>query len=201
MATNNSITINLIRYLDIHLPQIEAMDQAVSAIIEILKYTVPSGIVFATAYFLLKKFLEEQRQVAIIQAKAESRSEMIPTRLQAYERLILFLERIEPNQMIPRVHRPAMSSAVFRRELQKTIRDEFEHNLTQQLYVSSDAWNKLIESRNAVTQLVELAGKSVGDDATGVQFSNALFEILAKAGVSPTAGAIETLKSEARQLL
>lgn len=177
------------------------MNEVVSVILEILKYTVPSGIVFATAYFLLKKFLEEQRQVAIIQAKANSRSEMIPTRLQAYERLILFLERIEPNQMIPRVHRPAMTAAVFKRELQRTIREEFEHNLTQQIYVSSDAWKKLIESRNGVNQLIELAGNKVGDNATGIQLSSVLFEILSKAGVSPTAAAIETLKAEARQLL
>ena len=177
------------------------MSQTVSVILEILKYTIPSGIVFITAYFLLKKFLEEQRQVAIIQAKASSKSNMIPTRLQAYERLVLFLERIEPNQMVPRVHHPAMTAAVFKRELLKTMREEFEHNLTQQLYVSSEAWNKVIESRNAITQLVELAAKNVGENATGVQFSSVLFEILSKAGVSPTSGAIETLKSEARQLL
>ncbi|MCF8464690.1 MAG: hypothetical protein K9G41_07610 [Flavobacteriales bacterium] len=183
------------------------MNEVVSVILEILKYTVPSGIVFATAYFLLKKFMEEQRQIALIQANAAAKSAsvsnsgMIATRLQAYERLILFLERIEPNQMIPRVHRPAMTSSIFKRELQRTIREEFEHNLTQQIYVSSSAWNKLIESRNATNQLIELAGKKVGDNATGVQLSSALFEILATAGISPTADAIETLKAEARQLL
>jgi len=183
------------------------MSELVSVILEILKYTIPSGIVFATAYFLLKTFLEEQRQIAIIQAKANSKnvvgpsSEVISTRLQAYERLILFLERIEPNQMIPRVHRPAMTASIFKRELQKTIREEFEHNLTQQIYVSSEAWNKLTESRNAVNQLIELTAKNVGDNATGIQFSSVLFDILSKAGVSPTADAIETLKAEARQLL
>lgn len=179
------------------------MNEIVSAILEILKYTIPSGIVFATAYFLLKKFLEEQRQIAALQAKAttSSKSEMIPTRLQAYERLVLFLERIEPNQMIPRLHRPAMTALVFKREIQNTIRLEFEHNLTQQIYVSSNAWKKLIESRNAINQLVDLAANSVGDNATGVQFSSALFKILSKAGISPTADAIETLKEEARQLL
>lgn len=183
------------------------MNEVVSTILEILKYTVPSGIVFITAYFLLKKFMEEQRQITLAQAKATANtannkgSTMIPTRLQAYERLILFLERIEPNQMIPRVHRPAMTASIFKRELQRTIREEFEHNLTQQIYVSSEAWKQLIESRNAVNQLIELASKTVGENATGVQFSSVLFEILSKAGVSPTAGAIEVLKAEARQLL
>lgn len=189
------------------LAQIATMNEVVSTILEILKYTVPSGIVFITAYFLLKKFMEEQRQITLAQAKATANtannqgSTMIPTRLQAYERLILFLERIEPNQMIPRVHRPAMTASIFKRELQRTIREEFEHNLTQQIYVSSEAWKQLIESRNAVNQLIELASKTVGENATGVQFSSVLFEILSKAGVSPTAGAIEVLKAEARQLL
>ncbi len=183
------------------------MNEVIAVILEILKYTVPSGIVFATAYFLLKKFLEEQRQLALIQAKANAKpaaapnAGMLTTRLQAYERLILFLERIEPNQMIPRVHRPAMSASIFKRELQRTVREEFEHNLTQQIYVSSDAWNKLIESRNAVNQLIELASKNVGDNDSAVQLSSAVFDILGKAGVSPTADAIETLKAEARQLL
>ena len=181
--------------------KLEVMETAVSTILEILKYTIPSGIVFATAYFLLQQFLKEQRELAIIKAKSNSKSSMIPTRLQAYERLILFCERIEPNQMIPRIHRPAMTAQVFKREIQRTIRDEFEHNLTQQLYVSNEAWNKVLESRNAVNHIVDLAMQNVGENASGVQLSSAMFEILAKAGVSPTSKAITTLKAEARQLL
>lgn len=177
------------------------METAVSTILEILKYTIPSGIVFATAYFLLQQFLKEQRELAVIKAKSNSKSSMIPTRLQAYERLILFCERIEPNQMIPRIHRPAMTAQVFKREIQRTVRDEFEHNLTQQLYVSNEAWNKVLESRNAVNHIVDLAMQNVGENASGVQLSSAMFEILAKAGVSPTSKAIATLKAEARQLL
>jgi hypothetical protein len=94
-----------------------------------------------------------------------------------------------------------MSALVFKRELQKTVREEFEHNLTQQLYVSSEAWKKVMESKDAVLQLIELASKNTTDSSTGVQFSSVLFEILSKAGISPTAGGIEFLKNEARQLL
>lgn len=177
------------------------MSEAVSVILEILKYTIPSGIVFATAYFMLKSFLDDQRKIEVLKAKAASQTNTLPTKLQAYERLILLLERIEPNQMVPRVHRPAMSASVFKRELQKTVRDEYEHNLTQQLYVSPAAWSAVLESRNAVLQLIELASKNVPENSTGVQLSSALFDILAKAGVSPTAGGIEVIKQEARQLL
>jgi hypothetical protein len=182
------------------------MNEVLSTILEILKYTIPSGIVFVTAYFLMRKFFDQQRKIELLRAKSNQTattpgSNNTAIRLQAYERLILLLERIEPSQMVPRVHTPGISGAVFARELQKTVRDEYEHNLTQQIYVSEQAWNKVIESRNAVNQLVNLAAKKVGENATGVQFSTALFEILTTAGISPTNEGIEILRSEARQLL
>ncbi len=181
------------------------MNEVVATLLEILKYTVPSGIVFATAYFLMQKFFEEQRSLELIKAKtaqpSKSGSATITLRLQAYERLILLLERIEPSQMVPRIHKPGISGVMMARELQKTVRDEYEHNLTQQIYVSAQAWNKVIESRNAINQVIDLAANKVGENGTGVQFSTAMFEILATAGVSPTAEGIETLRNEARQLL
>ncbi len=177
------------------------MEEVAKEILEILKYTVPSGIVFATAYFMLRKFFDEQRKVEILKAKANAKKDTLPTRLQAYERLILLLERIEPANLILRVHVPAMSARVFHRELLKTVKGEFEHNMAQQLYVSNDCWNNIIASKNAVIQLINLSEKNLKDGATGLELSNALFEIVAKAGVSPTANALVTLKNEARQLL
>ncbi|MGB0917724.1 MAG: hypothetical protein ACPGU4_09050 [Flavobacteriales bacterium] len=185
------------------------MNEIAATILEILKYTIPSGIVFVTAYFMLRAFFEEQNQRNKAAGKQVSQAAEAPitgsnitiTRLQAYERLILLLERIEPNQMVPRIHKPGANAAMFARELQSTIRTEYEHNLTQQIYVSELAWNKVQESKTAINQLIDLAAKKVGDNATGVQLSNALFTILGAAGVSPTADAIKILRTEARQLL
>ena len=177
------------------------MSEAVLEVLEILKYILPSGIVFLTAYHLIKKFLDDKRDMEIMKARAESKKNVLPTKLQAYERLILLLERIEPNNLVVRVHQPAMTAKVFQRELLKTVRDEFEHNLTQQLYVSNDAWNSVNSSVQALNQLINLSAEKVSDNANGLELSNMLFEIVSKAGVSPTASAIESLKNEARQLL
>ena len=198
---HNMLRVYCVEY--IILAQILTMNEVVSVILEILKYTIPSGIVFATAYFLLRKFFEEQHKIELLKLKSQpvAKADLTVTRLQAYERLILLLERIEPSQMVPRIHRPGVSASVFLRDLKQTIREEYEHNLTQQIYVSSTSWNKLDESRNAVNQLIDLAYQKVGEAGTGVQLSSVLFEILSRAGVSPTADAIETLKAEARQLL
>jgi len=177
------------------------MSETVSVILEILKYTVPSGIVFATAFFMLRQFLDEKRKMEVIKAKAASRSGLLPTRLQAFERILLFLERIEPTKLLVRVYKPAMSSEMLQRELSKTVREEFEHNLAQQLYVSNDCWNRTRNSKEAVLQLISLAAASTSRNAPGSELSNTLFEIVAKAGVSPTEASIEALKNEARQLL
>ncbi len=203
----NTIGLFTVDVEKVFLSQILPMNEVVPTILEILKYTIPSGIVFATAYYLLSKFLEEQRNIEMLRAKASASttasdsSGIITLRLQAYERLILLLERIEPSQMVPRLHKPGVSGAIFAQELKQTVRSEYEHNLTQQIYVSEQAWDKVMESRNAVNQLIDLAQTNAGEKASGVQFSSVLFEILAKAGVSPTADGIETLRNEARQLL
>ncbi len=177
------------------------MDEIVIVVLEILKYTVPSGVVFITAYFMLRQFLDDKRTVEMIKAKAEARSNVLPTRLQAYERLILFLERIEPSGLILRVFRPAMTAKVLHRELVKTVREEYEHNMVQQLYISDDCWQQVGSSKDAVIQLINLANEKVTDSASGSEFSNILFEIVGKAGVSPTESGIVALKTEARQLL
>ena len=169
-------------------------------VLEIIKYTLPSGVVFATAYFMLKQFLEEKHKRALIEARMEAKKQVLPIRLQAYERLILFLDRIEPNSLIIRVHKHGMSARQLQSELLKQVRNEYEHNSAQQLYVSSGVWKKVTESKDAIVQLVNLAAEKTNDGSTGLEMSNVLFEIIARSGMHPTNGAQKALKEEARQL-
>lgn len=177
------------------------MEEILNQVIETLKYAIPSAIVFATAYLMLKQFFNDRREIELMKAKMEAKSSVTPTKLQAYERLILLLERIEPTNLIARVYQPAMSSQILKRTLLKTVRDEYEHNLAQQLYVSNESWKNVGASKEAVLQLINLASDKVADTANGSELINVLFEIVSKAGVSPTEGSIEQLKNEARQLL
>jgi len=69
-------------------------------LIDILKITIPSVIVFLTAWILLKNMIsndqDKRRQELIMQ---NSRT-VLPIRLQAYERIVLFLERISLNRFL-----------------------------------------------------------------------------------------------------
>lgn len=169
-------------------------------LLDILKYTLPSGIVFATAYFMLDRFFKEKQATKLIELQMANRKQVLPTRLQAYERLLLLLERIEPNNLIIRVHRPGMTSGQLQSELLQTVRQEYEHNLSQQLYVSSAGWKKVKEAKEGVVQLIGLAAEKVGPNASGADLGGYIFEIIQRSGRYPTHEANEALKAEARSL-
>jgi hypothetical protein len=107
---------------------------------DILKITIPALIVFLTAYLLLRNMLrnsqDKRRQEIVLQ---NSRT-VVPIRLQAYERIVLFLERTSLESLVVRTNTPGMTAAELHSALLTTIRSEFEHNLSQQIYMSQQAW-------------------------------------------------------------
>ena len=172
-------------------------------LLEIAKYTVPAIVVGATAYFMLKQFLEDRKtreHKPHTQPTTQPTDSLISVRMQAYERLILLLERIDPNSLIVRVHRPGMTAKQLQAELLTNVRNEFEHNSTQQLYVSSGVWGKVTASKDAVIQVVNLAAQKMNDQSSGLDLSGILIEIISRSGVHPTKEALEAIKAEARQL-
>src|SRR5204862_1036100 len=100
----------------------------------------------------------------------------LPLRLQAYERLVLFMERIAPGPLVLRVHKSHMTSGMLHGELIATIREEFEHNVTQQIYVSDKAWGKVRQAREETMRLINLSYEQVGDVSSGTELSRQIFE-------------------------
>lgn len=167
---------------------------------DILKFTLPALILSYAAYRMFQQYLEAKHKWAMLE-HSKSTLHTLPTRLQAYERLLLFLERCEPSSIILRLHRPGMSAALLQAEMIRAVREEYEHNLTQQLYVSASSWKKVQESKDAILQLIQVAYTKMGETSTGMDLGNVVFEIIARSGASPTQSAIEALKHEARELL
>src|SRR5258705_6418175 len=92
---------------------------------DILFFLAPALLVFGTSFFLLKRFLDNQYRLKLIEAKLLTQKDIIPLRLQAYERLTVFLERISLNNLIGRVYQPGLSVREFHLELLSNIRSEF----------------------------------------------------------------------------
>src|ERR1041385_3491693 len=107
---------------------------------DVLMYILPALAVMAGMFYVMKRFLDRDHNVRMVEARKEAHKTLVPLKLQAYERLCIFLERISPPSLLTRVLTHGMSAARFRTELVSTINNEFEHNVSQQIYVTDNAW-------------------------------------------------------------
>lgn len=164
-------------------------------VIEVIQYTIPSIVVFLTAYFLFKEFLQIDKSRHSQELIAERIRISLPIRLQAYERIILFLERISPGNLVMRLHKPELTAKDFHRLLVQTIRDEYTHNLSQQLYVSSAAWEKVKNAKEEMIRQINTSVSRMDDKASATDLSNKLLEMSVEK--MATQKALDYLKGEA----
>ena len=169
-----------------------------NSLIEALRYTIPSVVVFLTAYFLFKEFLQVDKNRRIQELTAERVRISLPVRLQAYERIILFLERISPNNLVMRLHKPEMTAVEFHRLLVHTIREEFSHNLSQQLYISIPAWEKVKSAKEEMIRQINTSFAKMDEKATATDLSNKLLELSVEK--LATRKALDFLKGEAAKV-
>ncbi|MFC2112614.1 hypothetical protein ACFLTA_05030 [Bacteroidota bacterium] len=168
--------------------------------LEILKYILPALIVFLTAFVLIRGFLKSEEMRRDKEIYESTMKTLLPIRLQAYERIALLLERISPESLVMRVNQPAMTAKQFHAELLASIRAEFEHNLSQQVYISNEAWELIRTARGNVINLVNTAADQIKEDATALTLSQKIFEQVVQLKNPPTQDALEFMKKEIREL-
>ncbi len=166
----------------------------------ILVALLPSVVVFLTAFYLIKHFLGERSKERYHDVRKDDHRHVLPLRLQAYERLTLFLERISPGALVLRVHKSNMSSRMLHGEVVATIREEFEHNVTQQIYVSDKAWAKVKQAKEETIRLMNLSYEQTGEKPSGTEFSQRVFENMARLTHTPSQEALVVIKDEVRRL-
>lgn len=161
---------------------------------------IPSAIVFCTAFFMIKDFLKSQTNQKLIELKLKNREQILPLQLQAYERLSLFLERIAFENIIPRVSSKGFTSFEYQALLIQTIRQEFEHNLSQQLYVSNSTWEWIKNAKEEMISVINSSAAKVRQDAPAKDLSSVIFENSLKVDKAVRQNALDLLKKEARTL-
>jgi len=167
---------------------------------EVLKYTLPSLIVFGTSYLIIRSFLETDQKKRKMELRMANLKTITPIKLQAYERLTLFLERISPESIIMRIMEPKMSSAQLQSALLKVIRAEYEHNLSQQIYISAQAWAVIKTSKEQTVKLINSCMDKVDRDSPAINLSKTILESTVTLSSSPTQPAIDFLKGEIQQV-
>jgi hypothetical protein len=140
-------------------------------VLEILKYTLPAVIVMITAYLVLKSFLESETRKLDIKLRKETTKETLLLRLQGYERLMIFLERISPPNLLVRFDKEGLTAREFQQILIAAIREEYEHNLSQQIYVSADSWRLVVLAKDETIKVINLIAKANPVDASALELS------------------------------
>ena len=168
-------------------------------IFDLLMYTIPAIITGGIAYFFFRDHMQNEDRRRRYLLHKDAQKEALPLRLQAYERLALFLERITPSKLLIRVSPNSSNKEDYERLLIMTIEQEFDHNLTQQIYMSDQCWNIIIASKNATIQLIRKAGLS-----EKVTDANKLREVILTEMTeqeSPSSTALAFIKKEVGDLL
>lgn len=149
-------------------------------ILEIIKYTIPALIVFLTVYIMLDKQAKKEERLSLFELKKRHSKESLPIRLQAYERLMLLLYRVSPENIIPRTQNASMDVKTFTYALLKTIKTEFEHNITQQVYVSAETWIAIEVYRDELMNLIQEKSVESNPENPCLELSEAILNHLIK---------------------
>ena len=137
--------------------------EIVSTLLEIVKYHIPAAIV----YFLMNRFLNGQQIIEQLKLRLEQTNDTLPLRFQAYERLILFLERIKISSLVMRLKTPSTGADDLKNALMIAIQKEFEHNLTQQIYISEELWQIIELARDSTLNFIGEIYKKESTDVEG----------------------------------
>src|SRR6202161_1604458 len=110
------------------------------ALIEFGKILIPASLVLYAVYLVVRSFITKEIEMKKLEVRTRSIETVLPARLQAYERITLFLERIAPQNLLLRLSDATYSARDFQKLLLDEIRNEYNHNVSQQVYMSEDVW-------------------------------------------------------------
>ena len=179
-------------------------------LIQLSKFIIPALMLFGAVYYFTNRWFEIQEQKNKIEAKklakkTQSENQLVkhffPLQVDAAQRLVLFLERINPNNMVMRLQNPGLPARAFQQKLLTNIRSEFEHNLAQQIFVSSDVWLRVVTSKDEIVKIIISAATELEPTALAGDLSQKIFEITSQLKHQPTDLAIESIKKEIRENL
>lgn len=167
---------------------------------DFLKLIVPAGLVLYGMYLTVKLLLEREANRYQYEVKNQYTQTVVPIRLQAYERMVLFLERISPNNLLLRLGGSSITVLELQQRLLQEIRDEYNHNLSQQVYMSQATWDQIQAAMNDVMVLINQASGDTRPDAPALELSKRIFERIIQREKQPTFEALKTVKEEIQQM-
>lgn len=170
-------------------------------VLEILKYTLPAVVVLVGCVVIIRRFLLADFKEKQLNLLRDNQGVTVRLRLQAYERLALFLERIHPRQMIPRLYVGNMTVSELEAAIIINIRAEYEHNLSQQIYVSRQVWNAVRGVKEQEINMVGLIAKQLQPTAPARELHQRIADYLLTVEEMPIETALQVVNEEAKRVL
>lgn len=163
---------------------------------DLLKITIPAALMLYLSYLLVRSFLQKQLDEIAFTVRQKNQEIVVPIRLQAYERIILLLERISPSNLLSRLGSADYTAEEFQQILIHEIRNEFNHNLSQQVYMSDSAWTYVVTAVEQTISLINSSANGLDDTSKGIDLAKAVLQNGAGEEMDTPKQAIKYIKEE-----
>lgn len=168
-------------------------------LIDFIKILVPASVVLYAAYLLVRAFIQKEIELRKLEVRSRSIETILPNRLQAYERMALFLERMSPQNLLVRLNTSGMPARDFHKLLLNEIRNEYNHNVSQQVYMSEEVWRLIKNAKEDLIVSINDAASEMTMESTSLELSKKIFEKTMGKEVDPIMHALTELKKEIQQ--
>jgi hypothetical protein len=169
------------------------------AVVELLKLVLPAAAVLYGMYLVMRGFIRRDLDARSLEVRSKSIETTLPIRLQAYERICLLLERISPQNLLIRIGHGGLGARDYQRLLLEEIRNEYNHNVSQQIYMSEAVWALVRNSREDLVMLINESAGSLQENATGLDLAKKILERSMEKNLDPIGHALSELKREIQQ--
>jgi len=176
------------------------MISIVPFILDILKFTLAGTAVFFIAYSTIKAEIEKSRHLKLLDLKKSAQATTLPLRLQAHERIVLLIERINPSSLLVRTHSPGLNVFQMQQILTSEIQNEFQHNITQQVYLSNHAWIMVRRLKDDTINLINQSAKTLDPDAPSIELSKLILNHMTSLEDNPYDAALALIKADIQEV-
>jgi hypothetical protein len=166
------------------------------ALVEFGKILIPASIVLYAAYLLVRSFIQKEIDLKKLEVRSRSIETILPNRLHAYERMVLFLERMSPQNLLVRLNTGAMPAREFHQLLLAEVRNEYNHNVSQQVYIGEEVWELIKSAKEDLIVTINDSANDMEAEATSLDLAKKIFEKTILKPADPLGHALSQLKQE-----
>jgi hypothetical protein len=170
------------------------------ALVEFGKILIPASVVLYAAFLLVRSFIQKDIDLKKLEIRGRSIETVLPNRLHAYERMTLFLERMSPQNLLVRLNTGSMPAKEFQQVLLAEVRNEYNHNVSQQVYISEEVWELIKSAKEDLIVSINDAASEMGEEASSLDLSRRIIERTMAKTVDPLSHALSELKREIQRI-